>query len=75
MVLSSTLKSVRDAMSLNTQSIRAIAEKTELTRGTVKYSLDVLIDLGVVERVDGISASEKNGGWNRATYRLQSRRL
>lgn len=73
MVLSSTLQAVRAAMSSDAQPIGVIAEKASLTRGAVKYSLDVLIEMGVAERVDGIFPSTKKGGWIRAAYRLQSK--
>jgi predicted transcriptional regulator len=73
MVLSSTLQAVKAAMSSEALPIGKIAETANLTRGAVKYSLDVLIEMGVVERVEGISPSEKKGGWIRATYRLQSK--
>jgi DNA-binding transcriptional ArsR family regulator len=74
MVLSSTLQAVKAVMSTDAQPIGTIAENASLTRGAVRYSLDVLIELGVVERVDGLVQSEKKGGWIRATYRLLSER-
>ena len=74
MVLSSTLRAVRAAMSSEALPIGAIAENANLTQGAVRYSLDILIELGVVERVDCLLPSEKKGGWIRATYRLLSER-
>jgi DNA-binding transcriptional ArsR family regulator len=71
MVLSSTLRTVKAALDTDPQSIGKIAEKADLTIGAVRYSLGVLMELGVVERVNGISPSEKKGGWIRAQYRLQ----
>jgi predicted transcriptional regulator len=74
MVLSSTLQAVRAVMSSDAQPIGTIAENVNLTRGAVKCSLDVLIEMGIVERVNGVLPSEKKGGWIRATYRLLSER-
>jgi hypothetical protein len=70
MVLSSSLKAVKGAMLPEDQPIKTIAEKAGLTVGVVRYCLEDLIDLQLVEKVEGGEPSGIRGGWIRVQYRL-----
>lgn len=73
MVLSSTLKSVKAALSDQPQSIGEIMQKVDFTRGAIKESLEILVELNEVEVVLCGRPSGKKCGWVRKEYRLLSK--
>ena len=71
MVLGSTILAVRDALaSMGQASLSDIAAKVDMERNTVRETLNLLVHLGIVERIEhGPTASRKKNGWITVEYK------
>ncbi len=70
MVLDSTLLAVNAALSSEIRPLPEIADEVKLEKGTVRNALNLLIRLGIAEKVEHEpQASRKKGGWVTVGYR------
>jgi len=70
MVLDSTLLTVQRALSQDPTPLGDIAAKVEMEKNTVRNALNLLIRLGLAEKIEHEpQASRKKGGWVRVEYR------
>jgi len=71
MVLDSTLLAVRDVLLPCPMPLREIAEAINMEKNTVRDALNLLIRLGLAEKIEHEPReSDKKGGWVTVEYRL-----
>jgi len=70
-VLDSTLLAVRHVLLPYPQPLRDIAEAINMEKNTVRDALNLLIRLGLAEKIEHEPReSDKKGGWVTVEYRL-----